>query len=282
MFKIDSRESLREALIKTTERPGFFVGTDRLDYLENFWAGWAFAASAIYPWDCDSEIQEWIFLRESVSINSASMHGRALVPYCYGNRAEAISQYKNLLENVAFRSREEKRPANTVAGQIIGISSSFEEEGYNFFAHWASDETKQLTKALVGEVKQDYESIIPMISHMIDESYDDLWVYLHLEDCFVCVKFLYRTEQGDWKENVALADKENYFQSLLTLHARAVFVQQMSKEECLDQIITLRHHQKRIIVERKKIDNARNSTCNHYENKPFCETYMKWKNAIVL
>jgi len=281
MFKIDSRESLREALIKTTERLGVFVGTDRLDYLENLWSGWGLVAP-IYPWDCDYEIQEWIFLRESVSINSGSIHGRYLVPRCYGNNIEAINQYRNLLKSVAFCSMEEKRPGNAISNQLIGISSSFEEDGYDFFAHQAPAEIKQFAKALVSEAKPNYESIIPIIRYMIGENYDDLWVYLHLEACFLCVKFLYHTEQGGWKENVVLVGKENYLQCLLTLHARIVFVQKNLGEGCLNQIITLRHHQGHITVVCKRADNVWDSICDYYENRPFCETYAEWKNARML
>ena len=173
MYKIDSKESLRAALIKLTERPGLYVGTDRLDYLEHFSAGWDLVTPA-YPWDADYEMQEWIFLRESVSIaGAATIHGRSLIPRCYGNRMQAIDQYRNLLKEVAFRSYEEDRPAPAVSQQIVGITSSFEEEGYDFFAGWAPTAHRRAAKELVGEAQHSYESIIPMISHMIGEPYDD-------------------------------------------------------------------------------------------------------------
>jgi len=57
VFKVDGKESLREALLKLAERPGLYVGTDRFDYIENFSAGWGLVTPE-YPWNADCEIQE--------------------------------------------------------------------------------------------------------------------------------------------------------------------------------------------------------------------------------
>ena len=277
VFKVDSKESLREALIKLTERPGLYVGADRLDYLENFSAGWGFVTS-IYPWASDYEIQEWIFLRESVSINSASIHGRSLVPRCYGNRKEAIAQYKILLEEVKFSRWEDEKPTPSVSRLITGITSSFEEEGYDFYAYCAPAALRQVAKELVGEVQHSYESIIPIVSRIIGEAYDDLWVYLHFAGCFVCVKFLYHTEKDGWKENTALLNREDYVQKLLILHAYAVFVQE---KENKSHIITLRHKQGIITVDCKETADEWRGICSDYENKPFSESYAEWKEGII-
>jgi len=277
MIKIDTKESLREALLKLTERPGVFVGTDRLDYLENFSAGWGMVAPA-YPWAADREMQEWIFLRESVSMNSGSMHGRSLIPRCYGNRMEAITQYRKMLEEVAFSKREDQKRVATISNLIIGINSSFEEDGYDFFAGWAPAAIRQAAKAFVGEVQRSYESIIPLVSRMIGESFDDLWIYLHFDGCFVCVKFLYHTEGDDWKEHTALAGGESYFQNLLILHGYVTFVQ---KEEHCRHIITLRHRQGITTVDCKETEDIWHDISSYYENKPLCQSYAEWKEGIL-
>jgi len=284
MFKIDSKESLREALITLTERPGIFIGTDRLDYLEHFSAGWGLVTPE-YPWNADCEIQEWVFLRESVSIaNAPSIHGRSLLSRCYGNRIEAINQLKTLLEEVEFSSSADKRYNCTVSQQIFCISalfeSMFEENEYICpFAGWTPATLKQTVNDLVSEVQNTYDSIVPIISRMINEPHDDLWVYLHYETCFLSVRFLYRTKKGEWKENTDLLDKEYYFQYLLTLHAYAAFVQ---KEEHKNHIVTLRYNQGFTTVDCMETADvmSHDVLCTH-DKKPLCTSYAEWKEAIM-
>lgn len=278
MLSVHTKELLRESLIKTVQCPGMFVGTGRLDYLENFWAGWFFGAKDVYPWDCDREIQEWIFLKESVSLNSLSMHGRFLIPCFYGNEMEAIEQYEKLLKEVAFSSKEERK-VSPISACLMGMSASFEEEYYNAFCACAPTKLREFAKKLVGKAEENYESLIPIINYMIGEPYDDLWVYLHLEGCVVCVKFLYYCQEKAWQENTVLLDKKEYFQCLLTLHARAAFVQEMEEKQ-EGQIITLRHYQGHITVKRKKTHNKWDDISCYYENKPICESYKEWKTDI--
>jgi len=285
MFKIDSKESLREALIKLAERPALYVGTDRLDYLENFSAGWGLVTQE-YPWNADCEIQEWIFLKESVSIaNAASIHGRSLISRCYGNRIEAINQFKTLLEEVEFSSYADKRYRGTVSGQIFGINSLFEsifeEDDYICpFASLAPAALKQTANELVGKVQNTYESIIPIIGHMINEPHDDLWVYLHYDTYFLSVRFLYHTVKGEWKESTALLDREGYFQNLMILHAYVAFVQ---KEEHKNHIVTLRHTQGFTTVDYKETaDVTWHDILSTHDKKPLCKSYTEWKEAIML
>ena len=285
MFKIDSKESLREALIKLAERPGLYVGTDRFDYLDNFSAGWGLVTPE-YPWNADYEIQEWIFLKESVSIaNAASLHGRSLISRCYGNRIEAINKFKMLLEEVEFSSNDAKKEINTVSAQIFGLKScfesAFEEDDYICpFANLAPATLKQASKKLVGKVQNTYESIIPIIVRMINESHDDLWVYLHYETYFLSVRFLYRTIKGEWQENTVLSNREDYFQNLLILHAYASFVQ---KKEHTNHIITLRHNQGVTMVDCKEtVDATWHDILNAHNEKPLYKSYAEWKEDIML
>jgi len=276
MFKIDTKESLREALIELTKRPGLFVGTDRFDYLSNLSLGWGLVADE-YPWDDDYEIQEWILLRESASINSTSIQGRSLITRCYGNRIYAIDRYRELLENVEFRSSQTTGSA-TVSNLIIGISSSYKENGYSFYAGCAPENLRQAVKALTQEVTGGYEGILQILSRIIDEPYDDIWVYLHYAGCFMCVKFLFHTENG-WKENDALSGGECYFQNLLILHAYADFVK---NEEQRNHIITLRSHQGVASVSCEETMDKWQDFREYDDNTPFCISYAKWKEKFAL
>jgi len=189
---------------------------------------------------------------------------------------EAITQYRELLEEVAFNSREDEKRIPLVCWQIIGVNSLFEEDG---FADRLPVALKQAVRELVGETQRSYKSIIPVVSRMIGEVFEDLWVYLHFDGCFVCVKFLYHTEEGGWKEHTALAGGENYFQNLLILHGYATFVQ---KEEHHRHIITLRHRQGVTTVNCKETEDIWHDISSYYGNKPLCQSYAEWKEGILL
>jgi len=285
MFKVDSKESLRSALLKLTERPGLFVGINRLDYLENFYAGWSLV-TPIYPWNSDYEIQKWIFLKESVSIaNAATIHGRSLIFRCYGNRMDAINKFKELLEDVEFNSYDDKKDVSNVSVQIFGLRSFFEsiieEDGYICpFATWASVALKQAANELVVKVQNTYESIIPIISRIISEPHDDLWVYLHYERYYLSVRFLYHTTNGEWRENTSLIDEENYFQNLLILHAYVAFVR---KQEHEHHIITLHYTKGISTVSCKELADivGHDVSNNHVNDIPLCNSYADWKEPLM-
>jgi len=287
IFKIDSKELLREALINVAKRPSLYVGTERLDYLEKFFTGWRLVATP-YPWADDNEIQEWIFLKESVSIaRAASLHGRSLISLCYGNRAEAITQFRTMLEEVKFRCYDDMNGEHTVSTQIYGVKSLFESifEGEDYFFPHTGKSLEALkldANKLVGEVKKTYESIIPIISRIVNEPHDDLWVYVHYETYFLSVRFLYRTDKGEWKENTTLFDSKNYFSNLLILHAYVAFVQ---KKEHENHVVTLRHYKGFTTVDYKEVVGVgvtwhEISSARH--KKTFCKLYEKWKEEIML
>jgi len=284
MFTVDNKQSLKEALIKLAERPALFVGTEHFDALTHFFAGWEFVAH-VYPWASNYDMQRWIFLRESVSIYKArTLHGHSLIQRCYGNRRKAIDAFKTILEDIEFNHRDDKALGGTVSDHIWQIYTALDGDGFFWGSPKSYNAIKPIIDEVIGEVQQSYEGIIPVINRIITETYDDLWVYLHYERYFLCVKFLYHTQKEGWKENIALVNQEDYILKLAILHAYATFVQ---KEDHSNHIITLRHHQGLTTVDAKEVADDWHDIFNNgadisiCDNNPFCKSYAEWQAAIL-
>jgi len=280
-YKIDTKESLRDFLITLTKRPGAFVGTARLDYIMKFSSGCG-VATPEYPWAFDHEVQEWIFLKDSVAIaNAASLNAESLLYRCYGNGIEAIDMYRTILGEVEFGIRDIY--SGKAVSQIYAIKNHFKHIhdgfGADNFPSGISDEQKQAATELAGDLQPSYENIIPIIGRMIKDPYDDLLVHIYNEKYFQTVRFLFRTNDGEWKSNIALLSRENYYQNLLTLHAYVSFT---LKKEHTNHIITLRHENGSITADYKEVHHeVPDDYGNFHKMRPLREMYEEWEASVL-
>jgi len=278
MFIVDSKTALRESLIKLTECPSIFIGAERLDYLLTFSAGWDMVTS-VYSWAADHEIQEWIFSRESVSIaNAASSHGTSLISYCYGNSNDAIAKYNTLLKDVAFKSKKDMIQKGTVSQLIYGIASSLENDISCFFHEWAPITLRQAAKEITRSNLRTYEGIIPIINHIIGEPCDDINVFLCFSNHFLCVKFLYYTEKGEWKECSSLINSNDHFKNLIILHA---FITLVKDKKHNNHIITLRNKRNKITIKYEKMQTSGDTSLEYSNNDSICTLFTKWKKILL-
>ena len=266
---VDSRESLRSALLAVVERHGMFVQGHRLDSLFAFFDGWALVAP-VYRWDDDLEIHEWIFLRESVSFASQSLLGRSLVSLCYGNGREAIDQYKTLLGEVEFRSRADRGANCTIGEQVFGIWRIIAGHGTDQSGGYGggtrmSGVLKQAAKQLIEKPHDTYEDMVPLMRRMVDEPHDELWAYLHTHGVLMA-RFLYRAEGGDWQDSTSLRDKDGYLENLLLVHAYAMYMGKTLK----DDVVTVRYSHGVTSVEHEEPD----------AEKPLCVAYNEWSQRV--
>ena len=167
----------------------------------------------------------------------------------------------------------------------VGKNRFFDSSPFNYVASPVLEKIENTVSKLVDKPERTYESIIPIISRMIPESFDDLWVYLHYERYFLCIRFLYHNEKADWVENTDLSYRDDYFHNLLVLHAYATFVQ---KEERPSHILTLRHHKNMTtIIEELVTDvwfdilNKPDANTSAYDENPFYISYSKWTKGGV-
>jgi hypothetical protein len=287
------KQSLKEALIKLAQRPGLFIGTNRFDYMQLFYYGWdAFSQIHVYRWMSDYDIQRWLFLKESVSIyRAASIDGWTLMQRCYGNRQEAIDQFKSMLDEIELSSRDEYNFMDTVSRHIRQVYllykwGNIDRQEAEFNSKVSADyyPVNDMIRDAIGNVSHSYESIIPIIARMISEQYSDLWIYLHYERYFLCIKFLYHSEKEGWVENIALAHQQDYYRNLVVLHAYASLIQ---NEEHQNHILTLRHNDGAVTIDCEETIDEWYGIFNNdidisdCDKNPFNKSYAEWKRKIL-
>jgi len=299
---IVTKEKLKEALMIAVKYPHGLVGTRRLDYLLSYFQGGGYMAHVLpypppadismYSWGSDYDIQKWLLLRESASIKkAASIHAWSLVKRCYGIRHLVFDQLQIMLEEIEFSDSKEYNLEDTVARHVYKIYSLYKygndrEEEFTFPPNpkVSADyyPVSENIRGIMGEVKYDYTSIIPIITRMINELYDDLWIYLHYERHFMCVKFLYHTPKEGWLEYTSLNQQQDYYSNLVILHAYASLIQ---KEEHKNHIITMRKANNEIIIDSLEVEeiggaitfeNHAGNDISKVDGNSFAESYSRW------
>jgi len=279
------RQTFGEAVIQMAHRPTMYIGEYRFDYWIQFLMGYRAHAYKVAPWKYDYDMQRWLFLKESVSIRSSYFNGWVLFQCCYGNGKEALDQFKAMVEEVEF-SYDERY--DTVYWHINQICHFYEFgpdlEAIEYYNKMGSDyyPASNTIKDIIGEIKHDYKSLIPLITRMIDEPFDDLRIYLHYERYFLCVKFLYYTKDKGWVDNTSLTDQPGYYHSLVILHAYASLIQ---KKEHPNHIISMRHKNKSTTINYKKRTDVWYEILNKgldisaCDKNPFSKSYANWSHA---
>lgn len=220
--------------------------------------------------------------KESVSIaHAATLNSWSLMMRCYGYEKKACEQFRLFLEETSFTDHN-KGAEQTVAHQIYQL--------YSYF-HWNKETDKafypliQEIKNRNGNSKYSYEKIVSFVNNMIEEQHDDLWVYLHYENYFQQVRFLYHTESKGWIDNTELVHHKDYYKNLIILHAYVALAQQ---ENHSHHIITIHFKNNKSYVDTTEIVDDWNEIFNHGADKsmrnknPMNYLFSKWVGNIVI
>jgi len=291
------KQLLKETLIKLTKYPTMYIGKNRFDYIQHFYQGWhMFHSALIYNWMSSYDIQKWLFLKESVSIQTTSLNGWILMQRCYGNRQEAIDQFREMVEQIDLSNGDEYHVADTVAWHIYQIYSVCKWNRdrtdwaksigfmYNSEASAYYYPLNDRIKSIIGVIEHTYDSILPLVARMINEPFSELWLYLHYERYFLCARFLYRSTGGAWNESTVLSCQADYYNDLVILHAYAALVRE---EQHSNHIITLHYNNGTIAIDSVKTtddwcdifnNDADVSVCNI---NPFSKSYLEWKKSKI-
>jgi len=249
----------------------------------------------MYNWACNYDIQRWVFLKESISLNSISHRWRILLQRCYGNRQEAFNQFQVLLEEIPFSNGNEFSLIDTVSCHIKQIYHLYKYEcEYDFDQRYSAVPNSKVSsdyypvnetiRNIIVKIRHGYENIVPFIIQMINEPYDDLRIYLHYECYFLCVRFLYHTEKDGWVDSTTLMHQHDYYNSLVILHAYASLIQ---REEHSNHIITLCHTSGVTTIDIVEIEDVWRGIINNdidiseSDKNPFCKSYLEWKNSTI-
>lgn len=289
----------QEILFAVLERPGLYVGKNRLDYVGNFFSGFAFHAGLSPDNKLETNfnypMQKWLFYKESVSIaHSASINGWSVLSRCYGNNNDGCNKLKEFLQDLwlenTFSNLENIEVYDTVGCQIFQIYANYHwknPSSKEFFSSMISKDyypVSEKIKNWIGEIEYSYESLIPLIRKLVDESFDKLKIYLHYESYFLQVRFLYYSEDKGWVDNVELIDKYDYYLHLTILHAYAAIIQ---KKEHPNHIITIELENNEISINYKDMEDYwhkifnENLDKNYASKEPMAKLYNEWKANVV-
>lgn len=287
---MDIREQFKSKVLQFAKRPGMFTGSSGFEYIQSFFYGWSYAAPDVFPWYCDYDMQYWLFMQESASIaHAASINGWSLFERCYGTKQTAVEMFQEMTKCLPYTSNTEANWEDTVSSHIWQIYILY---------HWKSSEYREYKKEIsrfyhpvhqsvrdiVGEVKTDYESVVPFVKRMIAEPTDELVIYIHYERYFLQVRFLYYSQHDGWIENTSLGGDEQYYHNLVILHAYCALVQ---KEEHKNHVVTLHMNLEQIETEITEVDDVWYRIFNENEDKSSCnkntfrDSYMAWRKTVI-
>jgi len=292
-----TKQSFKEVLTLFAKRPHMYVGKNRLDYLFCFLQG-AFTSPLMfipnnpsdivsyYSWFSSYDMQKWLLLRESVSIKfNEAIDGWSLMQSCYGVGQLALEKFRIMLDEIDYSDYSKLSRDDTVVchiyqvyalykyGKSNGLPSPNMEVSADYYP--VSDEIKNI----IGKIKYDYSSIIPIVTRMIMEPHDDLLIYLHYERYFMCIKFLYRNAKGDWIEYICLSPQQDNYGDLVILHAYASLIQ---KEDHKSHIVTVCKSNSEINVNITETGGIENTVFNTekkisiIDESSFVGSYNKW------
>ncbi|MDQ0362276.1 hypothetical protein [Breznakia pachnodae] len=289
----------QEILFAVLERPGLYVGKNRLDYVGNFFSGFTYHAGLSPDNKLETNfnypMQKWLFYKESVSIaHSASINGWSVLSRCYGNNEDGCNKLKEFLQELwienTISDSEDRGVDDTVGCHIYQIYRYYHWKLSSFVETFSFEVSKdyypvsERIKKWIGEIEYSYESLIPLIRKMVDEPFDRLKIYLHYDRYFLQVRFLYYSESNGWIDNVELIDKDDYYLHLTILHAYTAIIQ---REEHPSHVITIEFENNEISINYKGMEDYwykifnEDLDKNYASKEPMAMLYNEWKANVV-
>ncbi len=275
--------NLRDEFKLVLKRPALFTGKDRFDYLDIFLRAYYDCSK----WNSDYDIQKWLLINESIILPHAiTLTGWQLVPIYYGNKNAAIDSFGRLVDEIAFSTNEfnEELPA-LVVYDIYKYCKYPTLRTNRFFIDEKSDLNSRIPeiKNIFSEMKKSYENIIPIAKRMINDTYEDLYIYIRYQAYFFQIRFVYLKE-GKWIDLDDLKNLDDYYFNLVVLHAYAELLQ---KENHKSHIISIHTNNDETKIAVKKTKDVWYDIYNNdldisfADKKTLYSQYNNWKNEIV-
>ncbi len=268
------RHDLEKFLRAISCRPGMYVGKPQLNLVEMFVSGWLSGRGrSTHWWDSVYDIEDWMFLKHSVSRCACNISGWHLLSHCFGTQDTALSQFEELVDDVA-PAFTIKRNWSTISRQLSEIdfsshTQSLPDENYTRFVRKHEDVFKLLNKRLSREQKS--LLIVPIIEEIIREEHTDLAIYIHNYMYVRQIRFLYKTKDG-WVDNTSLSHHPDYYEQLICLHA---FAEQLicSQKDC---IVTIMKQENEVTYNYQVCKRSKKTRADN-DDYLFVKRFEQWK-----
>lgn len=317
-----------EFLKQLVKRPGMYVGANRLDllrsFLDGFYAYKRLNEPSLHMPPVDYELQRWLLMKESASIaHAASINAWDLLMRCYGNGKEACEAFRLFFEELGEASWEPWKNGRT--GGVGDTAAMHIWQIYSHY-HWGSDgqeeefsrETrgdyyplKQELKTIFDPAELSYEGLVSFAERMIPEPHGDIRICVQYESYFQQIRFLYETEQGEWKDQNALSGRASgkaynnetydvkayddemcdveaydaYYKDLVILHAAAALAR---REEHSHHRLSIHRLKDRTYIECEAFEDVWYAIYNCGADKsagschnPLNMQFSRWKESVL-
>ena len=194
-------------LKRVMERPGMYVGTNRLDYIQHLVTGYLLGSDSLPSYQINYEMQYWLLHTQGVVLQTTSGNGWLLFYRYFGTSDTAVGQFSKMLHADIPPSQY---PADlhysdcSVAGEV---SKLYLDMRYG-----------EKAKPTVEEIKAELHGAIQTMLAQQDEEYDEVRVYICDIDLYTQFRFVYHTSGGWRDDTLMLADPKNHAQ-IVRLHA---------------------------------------------------------------
>lgn len=205
-------------LKRVMQRPGMYVGTNRLDYIQHLLTGYILGSDLKPSGQNNYEMQYWLLHTQGVVLQTTSGNGWMLFYRYFGTSDTAVGQFSKMLHADIPPSQY---PADlhysdcSVAGEVSKL--------YRDMRH------DKEAKPTVEEIKAEFFDAIQTMLAQQDDEYDEVRVYICVIGLYTQFRFVYHTSAGWRDDTLMLADPKNHA-LIIRLHALIHYCPNPQKE----------------------------------------------------
>ena len=280
--KMDKREEFLSLLFKVIDKPGLYFGKNRMDYFGVFLSGYFSGDPDAYNWNGNYELEKWLFVNYSASINSASIASRTLFIRVFGNEMTAFSVFKKMIKEVPFEEKEKDKPTKILEHEkweIKDYIESYERKGHSPIQQKYKKHAMNIKEKYNCEASFDekVEILIEEIERSIPE-YEKLNMFLCYSKYYIEFRFSYKNRNGDWISDETVFNEGEYLEKNMVIHAYLQMI--IERNDYLNILYMEKQSGEPVKIDRNQQDDL--FQINNYDagDMTFDELYLQWKNKL--
>lgn len=270
---VDTAKEFLEIVLK---RPGMYVGCERLDYIQIYLCGWLVGAKTYTSCYLDYDMQYWLFMKYSASIDAGTLVGWNLFYRCFGLEKYGIERFKEFIKECSFTKGDEGLREDRVAGQLGDINSYYMFDGQLPAVLNEEEIDKNID---FDNTTASLQELVRLVNYIAPNEYEKIYIFINHETCFLQVRIYYYVLGEGWIDGVTLAEQSDYYRKLLMIHG---CVNQFRHNISEQGIITVKVMGKHIELEIEEVEEIRypfrmgNPSMQLWEGS-FEERLQKWQ-----
>ena len=195
----------------------------------------------------------------------------------FWSRKKGIDHLIEFIEECPFTSCEEDKKW---IAEIIYDIYSYHQYGEPIIEGFSNEEIADLKFPC--DIETASEETVRLINDMIDEQYEELYVYICMDGVIQQIRFLYYTDQKQWRDNICLLVKEESIKQHIILHSYITMMHSslFEDEHTKEIIITLKVIQNKIEITRREENYIWTKAYENYRGL-LEEYFIKWRDEVL-